>query len=234
MKPQLFLLLLLIGKTVFGQGVESQTNINQLGATNDPTQMVRQFDNRYQGIKGSPLFWDGYVSGVLKFKDGRIYRVKSLNYDLVDDSFIYKLESDNRVLVLKNAETFKADSSLCPEDFCFFKRFDFSNSEAPSGYFAVLAEGRNFFLCKISKTILKADFKGAYSANQNMDRFIEERRFYIVDPDGKISLFKNSQKSVTELFPLNKNLIKDLISKNNYKLKNPRDLISLLESIKNL
>ena len=51
-----FILLLYRAYSVFSQvstGIDSQTNISQLG-TNDPTQVVRQFDQQYLGIKGSP------------------------------------------------------------------------------------------------------------------------------------------------------------------------------------
>lgn len=233
MRCFIFIVLFFPSKVILGQGVETQTNLQQLGATNDPTQVVRQFDSRYQGIKGTPLLWDDYVSGTIKFKDGRTFRVSYVNFDLVDDSFVYKSSRNDKVLVLKNVEYFRTDSVSCKGIFCFLKFFALSAQTAPSGYFSVIAEGKNTFLCKLYKTILKADYKGAYSAGQNADRFVEERQFFMVDSIGTVRRFKPSQKSISELFFKNRDVVKRLVNEKNYNLKNDTDLKKLLESLTN-
>jgi hypothetical protein len=206
------------------QGVETQTNLSQLGATNDPTQVVRMFDERYKGVKGSPFYWDKYVSGKIKFNEGKSYSVKSMNFNLLDDEVVVKMENDSRLMVLnkKNIISFDVDSLNCLDSFCHFVKID--TIGMPVGYYALLVDKRIKVLCKLSKTILKADFKGAYSSSQNYDRVIDEERYYFKKKQGFLIEFKRSQKSISSLLPEKSKVISNFIKENHL---NPKSNSSL-------
>jgi hypothetical protein len=197
-----------------GQGVETQTNLSQLGATNDPTQVVRMFDDRYKGIKGSPFYWENYVSGKIKFKEGKSYSVKSMNLNSLEDEVVVKTETDSKLIVLnkKNVVSFDVDSLRCLDSYCHFVKID--SEGVPVGYYALLVDKRIKVFCKLSKTILKADFKGAYSASQNYDTFVEEERFYFQNKQGLLTEFKRNQSSIAKLLPEKSKIIQEHIKAN--------------------
>lgn len=213
------------------QGVETQTNLSQLGATNDPTQVVRMFDDRYKGVKGSPFYWDYYVSGKINFKDGKIYSVKAMNFNSLEDEVVVKTEGDSRLVVLnkKSVVSFDVDSFSCLDSFCHFVKID--SIGMPAGYYAVLVDKRIKVICKLSKTILKADFKGAYSSSQTYDRIVDEERYYFKNKQGFLIEFKRSQKSISSLLPEKSKVISNFIKENHLNPKSNSSLNKIFDFI---
>jgi hypothetical protein len=231
-----FLTLLIISTTGFSQGIETQTNINQVATGNDPTQVVRVFDDRYQGVQGTRLHWGNYISGRLVLTDGKVFAIKFMNYDIFSDDVIFKnsVEGAVKVLSKKNIASFQSDSLACNSDFCKFKNFDFSKFDLPTGFYAVLFEGKIKLVCKLYKTILKADYKGAYSSNQNYDRFIDEKRYYFVNKEGVPLIIKLNQKSIADIVPSHSDEIRKFIKENNYSSKNSNDLFRIFKYLDDL
>lgn len=129
---------------------------------------------------------------------------------------------------------FDIDSIAHPDKFHRFKKFDFSKQGAPSGFYAVLLEKDIKLICKISKSITKADFKGAYSSNDRYDRFDDVERYFFVNREGKPVEFRKNKKSIYQLVPDKTYLLKDFFQRNDVDIKKIPDLIKLFEFINSL
>ena len=61
-------------------GIEGQENLNLLGSGSNGS-MVRTFDDRYEGVRGSPFFIEEWAEGEIRGSNGKIYTDLQLKYN---------------------------------------------------------------------------------------------------------------------------------------------------------
>ncbi|MEM8565709.1 MAG: hypothetical protein AAGF85_04570, partial [Bacteroidota bacterium] len=66
---------------------------NNLEAIGGASGVVRTFDNRYEGVKGTPYLFEHWKSGVLYLRNGSTIEFSKGNYNKFEDEFIF-IESD--------------------------------------------------------------------------------------------------------------------------------------------
>lgn len=217
----------------FGKGVENQTNINQLVA-NDPTSVVRQYDDRYAGVKGSPFLRENFCPGNVTMSDGKIYKASLLNYNAHEDELMFKKgPADPPMVVKKNSVTRFEIDSTDDNQYRLFKKFDF-NGQGASGFYAVIYEGKIKLLCRISKLFTKANYAGAYSGGQEYDRFTDQFQYFVISTDGTLAAFKPNIQSLQNISPTHTKEIKNFLKEKKISLKKLPDLVKAFKYLDSL
>jgi len=218
----------------FGTGLENQTNINQLSTATGPTSVVRQFYERYAGVKGTPYLWESFRAGEVIAEDGKKYQATYLNYNAYRGELIFKKAPTEPQMILskKFVKSFRVDSTSS-SDFNRFKNLTFANP-GESGFYSMLYQGKLQLVCRLSKTLVKADYQGAYSAGREYDKFVENIEYYFVSPKNELTSFKLTTGAIANCFPNHAEEIKSFIKKSSLKPKNLPDLIKVFQYIDKL
>lgn len=183
-------------------GQDAENNINTLFSQN-VNGVVRTHDGRYQGIKGSPFFLDKWCKASISMADHKVYDGINLNYNVYENT-LYFLDTKGieRVLHLNNVSRFTLYDSVGFKEYNFV-RFEPNNlidEKLSDRYFLLLYEGEKLkFGMLPEKQILKADFKGGYSAGKPYDEFITGKTYIISTKDYPISKVKLNKRQLLEI-----------------------------------
>lgn len=204
-------------ETKTGTYERSPTNINNIANINALSPGAVGFDDRYEGVKGTPLLYDDWMEGNLFLKDNRWVRNIKMNLD-IHDGFLYILTPENgQIFTLSNEEINEVHLFSEGETILFqkFSPEQFDKKIDPEILFEVLAQGEYFFLKLSKKLFRKADFQGAYSADRRYDEFIPDSTYYLTNQNGKFEKIKLNKKSLTKIFPDQKTKIQEIVKNNN-------------------
>lgn len=183
--------------------VNIQLNEIAVRALTDPGYLATAvtFDQRYEGVKGTPLLFENWKEGILKIKDKEemISSIKmNINFQQQLAAVCYQ---NGAVGVLPSAKiesiTFETDGEshrfiLLPGD----------QVEAGRGpglrFYEALFEGRKFTFIKAHiRQFKKADYQGAYASNVRYDEYVPEEAYYLRQGDGPFTKIR-LRKSVVE------------------------------------
>jgi hypothetical protein len=82
-------------------GLDAQTNVDALG-TDNINGMVRKFDARYEGIRGTPYMAGYWNNGTIFLKSGKSLQNVPLKIDLYGYEVISKRASGDSIIVKAN------------------------------------------------------------------------------------------------------------------------------------
>jgi len=174
-----------------GDGAANQQNLEALGDQFGGT--VLAFDQRYSGVKGSPLVFEEWQAATV-FQDGNAFKLE-LNINALDNDILAR-RNKNRIIVNKQ----KVDSIIVTTDGdkIFYETIENCICER-------IVVGSYSLYKEFKKEILKADFKGAYSANRTSDEIVNKTVFHYKNENSKLTLVK--KKNLKETFADQKKLI---------------------------
>lgn len=137
--------------------------------------MVRTFDDRYEGVKGSPYLLNDFLPGVLVLHSGQSYENLQLRYQLMKQEVEYKTLTNPTPLVL-DAEDIRLiiiKDKASRQDFIFEKKeVSMAKGRKPMyPHFITLYDKGSTLLVQPEKTFKKADYQGAYSSNKKYDEY---------------------------------------------------------------
>ena len=210
-----FLMLLLCAQVInaqkptgYREGISGENNL-QNALNMSPYAAAKGFDNRYQGIKGSPRFFDTLVASSVLIKGEALYfRIES-DLDVVNNALIFmspgrgmlmEVPSDNFVwivfhkdgkdLFFRTTEGFKFDQELKGNKFCQIL------TDAP--YQLIRIPDRKF---------IDADYQRLYSPDLRYDEYEPVSKYFIQGSDSVFYRVQLTRKSLKKTFPDKKDLI---------------------------
>lgn len=174
---------------------------------------------KYSDIQGNPF----YKSGFSNAKVGDTENILSVRYNLYKDSFE----------VLNNSDIYSIPKDNAFSKFVFIssnEKFILSNDdEGMSGYFLVVAEGRNKLLKKLSVKYSPEIPAPNTLISGTPARFESQKPvYYIKNEDQIIKLTKKTDDLINALPVDKKDAVKDFIKANKIKLNEELDLIKLV------
>ena len=203
------------------EGADAQQNLNALGGTG--SNMVRTFDTRYDGIRGTPFLLPYWCSTEVIFKDGRRFSEVPLKYDVYQNQIVFKRpQGDSVILNAAPVSHFTMQDILTGKSYLFKKFFLSPGDQArlQGRFLQVIQEGSTSLVVSRSKAIVKADYKGAYNAGRPYDELIEDTQYYLLRPDGSLTGIRLNRKSVLEAFTKHQAEIKAYAQQENIDFKN--------------
>lgn len=121
---------------------------------------VSGFDNRYQGIKGSPFLADEWMPGILCLKDSSLIRRAFVyKFDAYGNE-IWAKDSTGFVRVLQNAQLRSLDVSQPDGTTCALRKYGIPELGGAHRLFRALHEGKNYTLVMdVKKTLKKSNLE---------------------------------------------------------------------------
>lgn len=191
-------------------GLDAQTNIDALG-TDNLNGMVRKFDTRYEGVRGTPYLVNYWNTGTIVLKGGKSLVNVPVKIDLFGYEIISKRMSGDSIIVkAASIDKVMLTDAVTSQPHVFKKWQDMGLAKA--GYADVLYEGNYWLIVDRKKTLVKANYQGGYSAYRPYDEFIDEVSYYVKKTDQSPEKIKLTRKSILELFPSHQQELKNFIS----------------------
>lgn len=215
---------------------EKQQIINEVGK-NFNQGAVQTFDERYEGIQGTPFLSDQWTPGKVTMRNGKVFTKVQLKYDLYRDEIVVKHPYDHAVIPDKRTITQFSIDAQQNEDSLFFIRVDYLPNfrNFPPNRFAQVLYGSlstpdaSTLLALHTKKLIKADYQGGYNANRRYDEFSHVMTsYYLVKPNGQVYRFKPTLKTIRGLLKDKKGVIDQFLADETINPEDPRDLARLI------
>lgn len=200
-------------ETKTGDYERSPTNISAIANINALSPGAMGFDDRYEGVKGTPLRYDDWMEGNLFLKDNRWARNIKMNLD-IHDGFLYILTPENgQIFTLSNEEINEVHLFSEGETILFqkFSPEQFEKKIDPDQLFEVLAQGEYTFLKLSKKLFREANYQQAYSPDRRYDEFILSTSYFLANSAGLLEKIKLTEKALCKLLPDQKSRIREIV-----------------------
>jgi hypothetical protein len=176
------------------------------------------FDNRYEGIKGSPKLFEKLFPSMLKVKGQDIFIQLETNIDLAGNLLLFNHPKTGKLMALPsmNIEEVKITSEGKEMVFRISRESEFEREIKDGRFYQVLREGQIYFIKLPVKKLIEADYKAVYSPDRRYDEYTTYYKYYIMGSGGKFEQIQLTKKSFIRLFPENKELITKTIGEKSY------------------
>ncbi|MDW7694503.1 hypothetical protein R9C00_07110 [Flammeovirgaceae bacterium SG7u.111] len=230
---QLVLVTLLIISSSFAiaqtNTLDAQTNLNQIGTLTPNTVGALGFDNRYEGVKGSPFLFEEWIPCEIYLENGTEYKEGlKLNYNAENDE-IHLLSPNKTVRILYSTQIkkFVATGNSGAALFVRFKPTELGLKEGRELFCEVLYDGETKLVKKTNVIYKKANYEGAYAQGKTYDEYQKTDKLYIKTKNGyeKIGLSKGA---VMKLFPEKKSELKGYFKKLGKGIDTEKELVEAL------
>jgi hypothetical protein len=200
-------------------------------------QMVSTFDDRYQGVKGTPLVFEDWTEGYVLFKDKpeeKEEEVKTfkMNIDMFQN-ILYVTLYNGAIGTLPTKFVSSVHFKTAEGKERIFKpmvRKEVESSNFPGfGYYEIIHEGDMLLLKHHRKIFQEADYKGAYSADVRYDEYKDEKRYFISFDGQTFEKIKLKSKYLEKVMPQYD--LKALSKKEKLNLSKEEDVKKLLSML---
>lgn len=161
--------------------------------------MVITYDNRYEGVKGTPYFDAQWRKGTLTSKD-KVFDQIEIKYNVYENKVLYRGSDGKEFYLLPHqVDSFTLTDNLTTRIFKRPLEVHGLDMKLMNSFFAIVFEGHKTQLLLLpEKNFIKANFKGAYSSGKAYDELQNAQSFYFVDPKGQAQKIKLSKKSLLQ------------------------------------
>ncbi|MFO7671080.1 MAG: hypothetical protein R6W31_15590 [Bacteroidales bacterium] len=205
---------------------EAKENLRELGST-DGTGNVRTFDNRYEGVKGSPYVFETWYPGEVFLNSKKKVAISQMNYNCFENEIAYK-EPASEVIRLLNRYTVDFFQINVSGESLTFVPVKLGEDAEPV-FVRILYDAASKVYKVHQKEFLKANYEGGYSADRKYDEFVDKYDILFMK-QGENTLYKakNSKKYMISLFPEKENEISSFIKEEKLDLKQDESIVKLM------
>jgi hypothetical protein len=182
-----------------------------------PAGSMLAFDNRYEGVKGTPFFFDNWSLGSLVYDNHVFDKELEYRYDVIKNDLHIKFRS-GEVRIPDNVHILQFTLKDATGKSHFFDHALISGQKNDQ-FYEVLYAGKQCQLVKLMKKELrKADYKGAYSSDQRSDEFITSTKYFLrTTANGNYLPVKIKRKFLISAFPEYETQLETLLDTKEYK-----------------
>lgn len=167
------------------------------------------FDERYQGVKGSPRLLDTLLPSTVLLKDGEGYYEVTTDIDVVRNTMLFILPASGDLLEVASSFIEELTYHTRHGDMLFRTteglRFD-REMKGPR-FYQVLSEGPHMFIKIPDRKFLEANYTGLYSPDKRYDEYVPDDKYYIMGGDSVLYRVQLTRKSLSKVFPSQAKLI---------------------------
>jgi hypothetical protein len=184
-------IILFLSFTLAGSMANAQTKIDMSsfskqdemkGLLSSRARNVTTFDNRYEGVKGTPYIDEDWQEGILTLSDSSVVKTRmKYKFDLIQNEVWAKTET-GQDRILYNKDLLSLDLLQKTGQIIKLRKFKLPESEERHRFSISIFESANFILVKdITKTFRKANLvdRGITTTGNAYDWFDENNNFYI-------------------------------------------------------
>ena len=211
----------------YPEGYEAQENLKALSDI-EHSESIRTFDNRYEGVKGTPYVLDKFHPGEVYLKSKNRVTVQDMNYDCIENEIVY-IDPATKVIRLMNR--YQVDFFIIRNGDRIMTFVPLVLEEDAETIFAEMLYNLGSRVYKVyGKDWIKANYEGGYSPDRRYDEFRDTYDFYFMKK-GEYILHKarKSKKQLIAAFPDHEKEISSFIKSHKLNLKEDESLVSLLK-----
>ena len=184
-------------------GLDAERNLMELGSSTNAT-MVRTYDNRYEGIKGTPYFMEEWAKATI-YANNTLFENVEVKYNVYDDEILYR-NPKGKEYILKpfKIDSFVLQDGSTQQEYTFrkFPALAAEDAKLAQHFVLVLHEGKEVQLVMVPlKHLVKANYKGPYSAGNKFDELQDLQSYYLLGPDKAVRKLKLNKKSLLKALP---------------------------------
>lgn len=209
-------------------GYDAQTNLNAIAGAAGSGSVVRSFDNRYEGVKGSPLWNTQWFPGEVELTNGNRITNVQLKYDVLGHQVYLKTPKNDSVRL---NDTFVKQFTMGESDSkqTFRRGMAFNVDETlKTALVRVIYEGKYSFVQVPKKVFQKANYQGAYNAGVRYDEISDESAYYLLRPDGTSEKVKLNRKALIAALGTVASRVEEYAKTNRLDFKTEDDIARLL------
>jgi len=193
--------------------------------------MTTNMDALYEGIKGTPYLFNEWKQGNIYLNDNTYINGVNIKYNIYTDDVLYLHSKSGDSLIIDrsliNSFEISDDNS---NNLVLFEEISLRpNKNDKSTFVKVIYDDKTKFIIKYTKTFIKADYKGAYSAGRKYDEYIDDYQYYIIKNSDNPVKIKLNKKSVVKALSDKENKIKSYLNEHSLNLNNEDDIAELLQ-----
>lgn len=210
---------------------------NQLLSLSNVNTQIRLVDNRYEGLRGTPYLVPNWSKGEIELLGGKVYTNVSVKFNASTQNLVMLRPTPGDSIIIF-AGQIKRFAFLDGDGNAFlYRRYpDLKTDDAAlkESYFQVLYPGKNTLLKRTSKSLRKADYQQAYSANIRYDSYQDEVTYYLLRPDQSLIKLKRARKPLFEAIGGDENALKAFSEREKLSFKTDTDMARLVQFADNL
>ena len=192
------------------------------------------FDNRYEGVRGTPYLVPGWVPGTIQLASKVLLPETKLKYDASQRVLLMlRGPKDSIYIDMNRVEGFVLSDPTKLNDRTFQRIYDAPDPALRREYFEVLAPGSYSLLKLQRKTLQKASYSGAYSTDRRYDEIVDQTDYFIHTADGRLQPIKLTGKALQAALPEHAPQIQMELKKRPA-LRTEADVVALMPWLNNL
>lgn len=211
------------------EGQDAQQNLNKIGGISTDNIIVRKFDNRYEGIVGSPYYAAEWLEGDIVMENNRSIEKAKLKYNMYEDELILLQPKAGSLYVDKeNVRSFTLIHPNGKKD--LFTKYRHPENPEHNQYFRAVCLGK-MNLWEHTKVIFeKANFEGGYSIDKKYDEFKQYTEYFYTYGDMPFpAKLKTSANAVIKVFPDHQDQIRQFIKSNLLDLRIAENMVRVFD-----
>lgn len=237
MKLFFTLLITLFFSVVMAQQVfDPEQNLRELGNLSPYSAGAVAFDNRYEGIQGTPFLFEDWRIGSIKFaKQDTFGTPVKLNVDLITQVVTVLLRNGS---VGEMSATYIRELKVSDPATKASRQFIVAREGDIEGirsvrlkFYEILHKGEFTFLKLVEKKFKKADFQGAYSADRRYDEFLTQESYWLQIPGKPFEKVNLKRKDIEKALAGYETQMAEITKKNKLNLNQEKDIVQLLSQL---
>jgi hypothetical protein len=191
------------GNVVPQAGVISEENLKAIGNITPYSTGGVGFDTRYEGIKGSPAFFDKLMPSLIEIKGQSSFLQLESNLDLMKNILIFNYPKTSKLVSIPSeiVNEVRVNSDGKELVFRVTREKDFEKDIKDGKFYQVLKEGPYEFIKLPIKRFIPADYKKAYSPDRRYDEYTTDNWYYLMGQDSIFHQIRLTKKSLIKFFP---------------------------------
>jgi len=167
------------------------------------------FDDRYQGVKGSPRLFDTLVTSSLLVSGEKEYIRMQSDLDVVNNRLVFKWFNTDEMMEINSEHVTELIFHKDGSDLVFRTTREVGLDKEVEGnkFYQVLKEGPFQFIMIPDKKFQEADYGRLYGPDIRYDEFKPVSKYFILGTDSLFHRVQLTRKSLIKLFPDKKMVI---------------------------
>jgi len=194
---------------VYQRGLSAEENLKAIANLGPYSVGGIGFDNRYEGVKGSPRMLDTLLPSFLRLSGQNYYIQLETDIDLMNNTVIYLQPTSRKLLIIPIDVISELIINKDGKELLFRTTIGkvFEKEIKPPRFCHVLNDGQYQFIKIPIKIFVEADYKNAYSADRRYDEYQTKDKYYLIGSDNIFHQIQLNKKSVSKLYPDKKYLV---------------------------
>ncbi|WP_162053884.1 hypothetical protein [Pontibacter pamirensis] len=212
--PFAFVAHLTIAQSNVPVGLDAERNLAEIGSNNTGA-IIRTYDNRYEGVKGTPFFNEEWKKSTVTTGNKLIANME-IKYNAYENNILYRnTKGEQFVLEPNKIESFVIEDNKTMQEYIFRRLPSLAklNPKFANQFVLMLHDGNSTQLVMVpEKKLIKADFKGGYNAGKKYDELVDAQTFYLIGPNNKVEKVKLNKKSLLKALPNKQEKVQEYVS----------------------